>query len=50
MPFMYPQVYKNYHILNFKKKRIFYKIYEEKRLVVVFHILWQAQDYEKYLD
>ena len=49
MPFMYPKVYKDYHILNFRNKRIFYKIYENEKLVVVFHVLWQAQNYENYL-
>jgi len=48
-PYMYQKVYKNFHSFSVKNKRIFYEICDERKEVVIIHILWWYQNYENYL-
>ncbi len=49
MPNMYLKTYKDFHTLNVKNRKIFYKIYEEKKKVIIFRILSSYQEYKNYL-
>ncbi len=49
MPYMYPETYKDFHTFNIKNKKIFYKIYEDKKKVIIFRILSSFQEYENHL-
>ncbi|MDQ7009196.1 MAG: type II toxin-antitoxin system RelE/ParE family toxin [Candidatus Gracilibacteria bacterium] len=48
-PYMYQKVYKNYHSLSVKNKRIFYEIDDKRKEVIIIHILGGFQNYEDYL-
>ncbi len=48
-PYMYEKVYKNFHSINIKNKKIFYEIDEIRKQVIIYHIFWQDQDYEDLL-
>ncbi len=48
-PYMYQVFYKHYHSINVKNQRIIYYIDEDKKQVVIYRILWQAQKYENIL-
>jgi hypothetical protein len=47
MPYMYQKSYKDFYSFLYKSRRIFYKVYEDKKIIVIFHILWQVQNYEE---
>ena len=48
-PYMYQVFYKNYHSFTIKNKRIIYYIDENKKIVIIYRILWWFQNYENYL-
>ncbi len=48
-PYMYPKTYKDFHTFNVNNRKIFYKIYEEDKKVIIFRILSWFQDYNNYL-
>ncbi len=48
-PYMYQVFYKDYRSINIENKRIIYYIDEEKKIVIIYRILWQAQNYEEVL-
>jgi len=49
MPYMYPVIYNDFLSFNIKNRRFFYKIYKEKRKVIIYRILSMTQNYENYL-
>jgi len=48
-PYMYQKFYKNYYTINIKNKRIIYFIDEEKKIIIIYRILWQAQNHKNIL-
>jgi len=49
MPERYVEIYKDYRRTLVKNYSIFYKINENKKEVVIYRILHQAQNFKKYL-
>jgi plasmid stabilization system protein ParE len=49
MPERYTEIYKDYRRTLVKNYSIFYKIDENKKEVIIYRILHQAQNFKKYL-
>ena len=45
-PYMYPKVYKTFHSYSIKNRRVFYEIDDNRKEIIIYHILWWFQDYE----
>ena len=48
-PYLYQNIYKEFHFINIKNLRIIYFVNENKKEVIIYRILWQSQDYGKIL-
>ena len=48
-PHLYQKIYNDFHSFSLRNRRILYKVYEDKKIVVIFRVLWWFQEYENHL-
>ncbi len=48
-PYIYVKFYKDFYSFSIKNRRIFYKVYEAEKKIVVFKVLGWFQNYQDYL-
>ncbi len=45
-PYRFQIEYKNYHVINIKSYKIFYKIEKDFNLVKIYRVFWSKQNYK----
>lgn len=48
-PYLYQKIFKDFRSFSINNRRILYKVYEKKKIVVIYRILSWFQEYENYL-